>query len=161
MNSVWFWFRLHCRSQVRHSYLWSPVFALVIAFDAPKSRLFMWSVRGGSIPFPSDDRHLIWYWSSAKLGSVQRGPDLLVFVLRSIAVLMAASGRCLVHYCICFCGVCSESTVNSNSQQGTIEWNCRGAAVCFVWLHSWCGALLSKFAHIRTSCPLFSALFSL
>lgn len=73
---------------VTHSYLWSPVFALVIAFDKPKSRLFMWSVRGGSIPFPSDSCPLIWYRSTAKLGIVQRGPDLLVFVLCSIAVVM-------------------------------------------------------------------------
>lgn len=91
----------------------------------------------------------------------KRGPDLLVFVLWSIVVAMAAGGRCLVHYCICFCGVCSESAASANSQQGTIESNYRGAAVCFVWLHSWCGALLSKFAHTRTACPLFYALFSL
>lgn len=57
---------------------------------------------GGSIPFPSDSCHLIWYQSTAKLGGVQRGPDLLVFVPCCIAVMIAASGRCLVHYCICF-----------------------------------------------------------
>lgn len=57
---------------------------------------------GGSIPFPSDSCHLIWYQSTAKLGGVQRGPDLLVFVPCCIAVMMAASGRCLVHYYICF-----------------------------------------------------------
>lgn len=62
---------------------------------------------GGSIPFPSDSCHLIWYRCTAKLGGVRRGLDLLVFVLCNIAVVTAASGRCLVHYCICFCGVCS------------------------------------------------------